>query len=200
MTAVSRTLEAVRAGIDRLADPKRAEGVRRVVPGARTNGAPVPALRALAKSVKRPAADDGFTEACLLMDALCRSGSREEMLVGTFLLGRYQREVKSLSWPRVAAWLKAVDNWETCDQLSAEVLATMVNAQPELAAPLLTLTTSADRWQRRLAVATAASINQRGRSQPAITRAICAALEDDDDRMIRQALGWAKRELAKKQR
>ena len=134
------------------------------------------------------------------MDALSKSRSREEMLVGTFLIGRYQRQIKELSWARVAPWLKTVDNWETCDQLSAEVLATMVNAQPALESRLIALTRSTDRWQRRLAVATAASLNQRGRTQPAITRAICARLADDDDRMIRQAVAWAKRELAKKPR
>jgi 3-methyladenine DNA glycosylase AlkD len=190
-------LQTIRRGIDALADPARAERVRVVVPGARTNGAPVPGLRALAKRVGGPAGLDSFSTACRLMDALCQSGSREDMLVGTFLVGRHQKFVKTLAWSRVRKWLRAVDNWETCDQLAAAVLASMVHARPALLKQLLALTRSPDRWQRRLAVATAASVNQRGRSQPAITRAICARLENDTDRMIRQAVAWANRELEK---
>ena len=162
-------LKQIRSGIDALADPKRAEGVRRAVPGARTNGASVPSLRDLAKRVRRAADAIDFETACRLMDALAKTAGREEMLVGTFLVGAWQREIKTMRWSRIAPWLRAIDNWETCDQLSAAVLATIVNAQPALKSKLMTLARSRDPWQRRLAIATAASLNQRGRSQPAIT-------------------------------
>ena len=73
----------------------------------------------------------------------------------------------------------------------------MVDANPALAASLMGLARHKDIWQRRLAVATAASVNQRGRSQPRITRAVCEALERDPSPMIRRAVAWAWRELAK---
>jgi 3-methyladenine DNA glycosylase AlkD len=191
------TLAGLRAAIDDLADPARVAGILRVVPGARTNGAPVPKLRALARGV--PLAKDaaGFEKHCALMDALCKSRSREQVLVGSFIIGRHQRAVKELRWARIAPWLAAVDNWETCDQISAEILATMVDADPALLSRLLALAKSKNEWQRRLAVATAASVNQRGRFQPAITRAVCEALERDPSAMIRRAVAWARRELGK---
>src|SRR6185436_15623968 len=117
--------------------------------------------------------------------------------VGSFIVGRHQRAVKELRWARIAPWLAAVDNWETCDQMSAEILATMVDADPKLLSRVLTLAKSTNEWQRRLAVATAASVNQRGRFQPAITRAVCEALARDSSPMIRRAVAWARRELEK---
>jgi 3-methyladenine DNA glycosylase AlkD len=186
------------AAIDDLADPRRVAGILRVVPGARTNGAPVPKLRALAQRVPLAKDDASFERLCTLMDELARTRSREAMLVGAFVIGRHQRAVKSLPWSRVAGWLPSVDNWETCDQLSAEVLATMVDADPRLVKRLLMLAKSKDQWQRRLAVATAASVNQRGRSQPEVTNAVCDALSKDPSPMIRKAVAWARRELAKK--
>jgi len=197
-TGRGRVLAQIRADIDALADPKRVAGILRVVPGARTNGAPVPKLRALARQVPLAKDDESFERVCRLMDDLSRSRSREEMLVGAFIVGRHQRFVKALKWKRVATWLPPVDNWETCDQLSAEVLATMVDAKPALVGKLLTLAKSKEPMQRRLAVATAASVNQRGRSQPKVTIAVCAALEKDPSPMIRKAVAWAWRELAKK--
>lgn len=187
----------IRAEIDALADPRRAASVRIAVPGVRTNGAPVPGLRAVAKRV--PLAKDAmaFDALCAAMDDLCLSGSREQLLVGAFVIGRHQRFVKTLSWRRVTPWLRAVDNWETCDQLASEVLATMVDAEPGLADELLSLARAKDPWRRRLAVATAASINQRGRFQPAITTAVCDALDGDPSPMIRKAVAWARRELGK---
>ncbi|MEZ5316845.1 MAG: DNA alkylation repair protein [Vicinamibacterales bacterium] len=183
--------------IDALADPDRVAGILRVVPGARTNGAPVPRLRALAGRVPRAKDAEAFERLCAAMDDLARTRSREHLLVGAFIVGRHQRLVKTLPWTRVARWLGAVDNWETCDQLAAEVLATMVDANPDLVDRLLRLARDPDPWQRRLAVATAASVNQRGRAQPAVTRAICEALERDPSPMIRKAVAWARRELAK---
>ncbi len=193
-----RLLAEIRAGIDALADPMRVAGILRVVPGARTNGAAVPKLRALARTVPLAKDDESFEKLCGLMDDLSRSKSREQMLVGLFVIGRHQRFVKSLPWKRVEGWLMPVDNWETCDQLSAEVLATMVDAEPKLVKQLLALANSKDPMQRRLAVATAASVNQRGRSQPKVTIAVCDALEKDPSPMIRKAVAWARRELAKK--
>lgn len=192
------TATAIRKEIRALADPKRVAEIHRVIPGARTNGASVPSLRALAKRV--PAAKDAvqFEALCKVMDDLSKIGMREEFLVGTFVIGRHQRFVKTLPWNRVAPWFKAVDNWETSDQLASEVLATMVDAEPELMGKLLTLTRSKDQWQRRIAVATAASINQRGRSQPAVTKAVCNALDGDPSPMIRKAVAWARRELVKR--
>jgi len=190
----------IRSGIDKLADPKRAEGVRRAVPGARTNGAPVPRLRELAGRLKRGGDVADFETACRVMDTLAKTGGREELLVGTFLVGAWPREIKAMRWSRIAPWLRRIDNWETCDQLSAAVLATIVNAQPALKSKLMTLARSRNPWQRRLAIATAASLNQRGRSQPAITRAIIAAMKNDPDRKLRLAVGWTERELAKAER
>jgi 3-methyladenine DNA glycosylase AlkD len=116
---------------------------------------------------------------------------------GVFIVAKHQAVLKTTPWSLIAPWLRAVDNWETCDQLSAAVIATIVNAQPALAKHLLTLTKSKDQWQRRLAVATAASLSQHGRSQPATTAAVCRALEKDPEPKIRRAVEWARRELAK---
>jgi len=170
------------------------------VPGVRTNGASVPSLRALARLVPLARDAEGFEALCTVMDDLSRSGSREQQLVGSFIIGRHQAAVKDLAWSRVREWLAPIDNWETCDQLAAEVLATMVHADPRLARQILSLTKSANVWQRRLAVATAASVNQRGRAQPAVTTAVCDALERDPSPMIRRAVAWARRELDKNTR
>ena len=57
-------LATIATGIDALADPKRAEGVRIAVPGARTNGAPVPGLRDVARRATTPRGTVTFATAC----------------------------------------------------------------------------------------------------------------------------------------
>ena len=197
---VREVLTVVREGIAALANPARAEAVRVTVPGARTNGASVPGLRDVARRAAGARGSVSFESACGVMDALCRAGDRESLLVGVFLVAKHQAAIKKMPWARLAPWLKAIDNWETCDQLSAAVVATVVNAQPSLAPRVIALTKSNDQWQRRVAVATAASLNQHGRSQPATTRAVCRALERDPEPKIRRAVKWARRELAKIER
>ena len=65
-----------------LADPERIASIRRVVPGARTNGAPVPRLRALARRVPLARNGEAFDALCALMDQLSLTRAREPLLVG----------------------------------------------------------------------------------------------------------------------
>ncbi len=93
--------DEIRAAIAAAAGPAVAQKVKQAVPGARTLGVPVPHLRQLAAGVRRDRPDLSLEDAGDPMDALCRDGWREEILVGAFLLGRYGRRLARLPWNRL---------------------------------------------------------------------------------------------------
>lgn len=191
-------LAAARKEIETAADPVRAAAVARAVPGARTNGATVPALRARVASFRKQHAL-AFEEACVLCDGLCSDGTRESLLFAFFLIAAYKRACSAVPWLRLERWLSAVDNWETCDQLAMGVGAVRVAADPEAGIHYLEkLARSGDKWRRRFALATGASLNQKGRFMPSITLQICQLLLADPEPMIQTSIGWAVRELSKK--
>ncbi len=191
-------LAAARKEIETTADPVRAAAVARAVPGARTNGAAVPTLRARVVSFRKQHAL-GFEDACELCDGLCSDGTRESLLFGFFLVAGYKRVCGTVRWPRLERWLSAVDNWETCDQLAMGVGAVHVAADAAAGMHHLEqLAQSENIWRRRFALAIGASINQKGRFMPTITLGICHLLLADPEPMIQTSIGWAVRELSKK--
>jgi len=126
-------------------------------------------------------------------------GNARVAIICLLLIAAYKRACSAIPWPRLERWLSAVDNWETCDQLAMGVGAVRVAADAEAGLrSLVKLTRSGDIWRRRFALATAASLNQKGRFMPHITLQICQLLLADPEPMIQTSIVWAVRELSKK--
>jgi len=189
---------SVRAGLCARADATVREKLATVVPGARVMGVKVPELRAFASELRAAHRALPLEAMCDVMDALAASGVREEVLIGTFWLARYGKSLEELRWSRIARWLPALDNWETCDQLAMGVVARAVDGDPARIRGLQRLTAARSEWMRRFALATASGLNQKGRSHVPETLALCAPLLDDPSANVRKAVGWALRQASQK--
>ncbi|MEO8026931.1 MAG: DNA alkylation repair protein [Bryobacteraceae bacterium] len=187
----------IRERLQAAARPEVLASMQRLVPNAKMLGVKVPEIRAIAAGFAK---DDplAFSDTLAFFDVLCIDNLREEILVGTFLMSRHKKQLATIPWAAIDRWLDHVDNWETCDQLASNVVAAAVAANSTLRSPLRELTRSANVWRRRFAIATAASLNQHGRFFPELTLAICQDLMGDSEPMVRKAVGWAIRELSKK--
>jgi 3-methyladenine DNA glycosylase AlkD len=190
-------LAELRRRLRTLADPTVKVKLGRLIPGAKALGVKIPDLRALVSEYHLAQRNDPIEKSAALLDQLCQSGCREEILFGIFVLARRRKEVEQLPWKRVDRWLSAVDNWETCDALAGEIAGAIVARDLGLVDQLVTLTRSSDFWRRRFAVATAARLNQQGRRLASATLRICEPLLDDRERMVQKAVGWAIREATK---
>jgi len=188
---------SIRAWLRAAADPACRAKLETLIPGARALGVRVPALRARAAALRREHRALPLATLADVMDSLAAGRMREEILIGTFWLARYGRALEGLPWPRIAAWIPALDNWETCDQLAMNVAARVVAADPVLVSSLRRLTGARSDWARRFALATASALNQKGRVHVAGTLAICAPLVADDSPHVRKAVGWALREASR---
>jgi 3-methyladenine DNA glycosylase AlkD len=184
---------ALREWLAGAGDPAVRRSLETLIPGARTVGVPVPALRVAAIELRRLHRDLPLETVADITDMLVESRVREEILIGTFWLARYGKKLQALPWSRVTAWLPALDNWETCDQLAMGVAAPLLDAAPDLGSLLLPLTGARSHWVRRLALATASALNQKGRSHVAETLTLCAPLVADPAPEVRKAVGWALR-------
>ena len=185
--------DALREWLAGAGDPAVRRSLETLIPGARTVGVQVPALRAAAAELRRSHKDLPLEVVADAMDALAASKVREEILIGTFWLARYGKKLQALPWSRVTAWLPAIDNWETCDQLAMGVAAPVLDAAPDPGGLLLPLTAQRSHWIRRFALAAASALNQKGRARVAETLAVCAPLVADPAPEVRKAVGWALR-------
>lgn len=190
-------VRSVRAWLRETADPAVRAALETLIPGARAVGVKVPVLRARVAALRREHRDLPLATLADAMDRFAAGRVREELLIGTFWLARYGRAMAALPWSRLEAWIPALDNWETCDQLAMNVAARVVAADPALLRPLRRLAGARSEWTRRFALATASALNQKGRVQVAGTLAICGPLVADGSAQVRKAVGWALREASR---
>ncbi len=196
--SASGPLGDIRSSLAKKADARYREQIERLVPGIRTLGVRVPDIRAIAAAFAKANRDLDLDGACDILDAACREGSRDEMLVGCFVVARFRRGLKDLAWPRILTWLKAVDNWETCDQIAMAIAMPAIAANPTRLRDLAKLTADTRVWARRFAMAASAALNQGGRDMPEETIAVCAKLFADPEPMVQKSVAWALREVSRK--
>lgn len=181
-----------------LADPDYLAGIAQAVPTEwHILGVRVPALRALAREMQQDYPDLTAGDLCLLLDDAFADHGREEVLCLIFWLARRWRQLTVDTWRHLDGWLDEVADWEICDQLAMGIGAPIVNAHPELTDPLTDWTRADSEWRRRFTLATAAALNQKGRSNVDVALALARPLLNDPSPNVRKAVGWALREVSK---
>jgi 3-methyladenine DNA glycosylase AlkD len=180
------------------ADELTKEKVLRLTSGVKCIGVSVPEIRQIAKDFKVEFPNVDFTVICEIADRFFKDECREEILVAIFIIAQQKKDFNKIDWERVSVWLKHIDNWETCDQLSSNVITPIIVKNPDLLKKLSELTKSGNKWERRFAVATVANINHGGRAYPKETFMICQPLLTDKEAVVTKAVGWAIREISKK--
>ena len=173
------------------------EKVLRLTSGSKCIGITVPKIRQISKTFKTEK-NLQFSTVCDIADSLFEDEYREEILFAIFLISMYKKEVYNISWNRINSWLDYIDNWETCDQLSSNIVTAIIVDNPFLTKELLILAKSSNKWKRRFAVATIANMNHGGRQYPDETFSICETLLSDKEQVVSKAVGWALREISKK--
>ena len=180
------------------ADELTKEKVLKLTSGVKCIGVSVPEIRQLAKDFKMEFSDLDFGIICEIADRFFNGECREEILFAIFMIAQQKKNFNKIAWKRIDAWLKHIDNWETCDQLSSNVVTPIMVKKPNLLNELFELTKSGNKWERRFAVATVANINHGGRACPKETFWICKPLLTDKETVVTKAVGWAIREISKK--
>jgi 3-methyladenine DNA glycosylase AlkD len=189
----------VRAQLEPLVDPGYRALLERVVPTEQAIlGVRVPDLRACARAFALEHGLD-LAAACATLDALCRAGSREEVLFGIELVARHRRAFTRALWPRVRAWLDWMTCWETCDQLAMNVGGELLVRDRGLADELIALAEAPGKWHRRFAISTASMLVRRGRADVATVRRVCAAFSAERDRDVKKALRSTLRQVGRRE-
>lgn len=181
-----------------LSDDATKEKVIRLTSGAKCYGVTVPKLRQLAKDYKVVFKDIGFDEILNIANVLFENECREEILFITFLMASYKKEKKTIAWNNILLWVNHIDNWETCDQLSSNIVTDIIVHNEKLIKELHKLAKSENIWKRRFSVSTMANLNHGGRQYPNETFSLCEILLKDKEIMVSKAVGWAIREISKK--
>ena len=198
MNKVNEYINKIRNLLIESADEITKEKVLKLTSGVKCIGVSVPQIRQLAKDFKVKFSDLDFGIICEIADRFLKEECREEILFAIFMIAQQKKDFNKIDWKRISIWLKHIDNWETCDQLSGNIVTPIIVKNPNLLKKLFELTKSENKWERRFAVATVANINHGGRAYPKETFWICKPLLTDKETVVTKAVGWAIREISKK--
>lgn len=198
MDKVNEYINEIRNLLIESADELTKEKVLRLTSEAKCIGVPVPKIRQLARDFKIEFANLDFGVFCEIANRFFKEECREEILFAIFVIAQQKKNFDKIEWKQIDAWLKHIDNWETCDQLSGNIVTAIIVKNPDLLENLFELTKSENKWERRFAVATVANINHDGRAYPKETFWICKPLLTDKEPVVTKAVGWAIREISKK--
>src|SRR5262249_5366836 len=149
MPSIAQLCKSVREQLARAADEDTRVKLARLIPGAIALGVPVPRLRELAASFATQHPGLSLKDCCDVLDKLCSGRCREEIVVGTFVLGRRKKLLPGIAWNRIDNWVDALDNWETCDQIASNVIGFVVGAHLGHVDQLVEWTKSENLWRRR---------------------------------------------------
>lgn len=184
------TLDDVDARLRALATPERAAGERAYLKSARVHlGAPVPAVRAVAKEAWR---DGGLDRA--LVDALWATDVYEHAAVATHLLALGQRSLGRADLPWLQGMVRRAKTWALVDVLAPDVVGPI--AARDGAEDLDRWATDPDFWVRRAALLhDLRRLRAGGGDWARFCRYADMNLEDREF-FVRKAIGWVLRTVA----
>jgi 3-methyladenine DNA glycosylase AlkD len=196
----STALDALRADLHELADPKRGEHSQRFFktgPGEYSEGdkflgLTVPEMRGLARKYRD--LDDADA-----LELLASSWHEERLVALIFLVNGYGRGDEARRKRIHRAYLantRHINNWDLVDASAGQIVGAHLNAKD--IALLARLARSKDLWERRIAIVSTFHFIRHDELLP--TLKIAELLLTDSHDLIHKAVGWMLREVGKRDR
>ena len=193
---------ALRRGLEGLADPEYAEGMRLIAPGiGQVHGVRRPLLAAVARGFRNETRRDRPTALLFVADRLFREPHLEARWFAFGLLERILAADPERTWQLLRRAAREAGDWATVDDL-AHPNGIGIAAEPYRWAELEQLVYSPSRWERRLIASTIATMthgNRRTGQGPELVPTALGLLDQlmgDAEPDVQKALAWAYRSLA----
>lgn len=191
-------VEEIDAALRAAADPLRAVKEREYLRSELAHhGAPVPAVRRIARDVVRSRPDMTHDDLWGLVGALWREPVHERRLCAVVLLGLRSDLLSAGDVERLGALLRACRTWALVDPLATGAVSDLVARDPDAADLLDGWAADDDQWVRRGALLALVPGLRRGAGDwDRFARYADQAL-DDHRFFVAKAIGWGLRDAAK---
>ncbi|HEX6339465.1 DNA alkylation repair protein [Umezawaea sp.] len=189
---------AARAGLARVADPAKADDMRRYMRSALPfRGVAKPERARLAKQLfAAHPMPDAETWVATVLELWRGAEYREERYLALDLIGAYPRWQDVGLLPLYDELIVTGAWWDFVDEIASKRVGPLLRSDPEVVAPLLrTWARDDDRWRRRTSV-----ICQLGSKAATDTDLLAECVEAniaDQDFFLRKGIGWALRQHAR---
>ena len=179
--------------------PERAEQERRYLKSELEHyGVTVPAIRSVAKTVRRQYAALGHDDFVSLVGALWAAPVHERRMMTVELLVLYADLLRPDDLQLLECLLREPRTWALVDGLASSVVGGLIERHPTSAAILDRWATDDDFWIRRSALLALLNALRRGEGDFTRFSRYADAMLDEKEFFIRKAIGWVLRDTARK--
>jgi 3-methyladenine DNA glycosylase AlkD len=161
-------------------------------------GVPVPAIRAVAKGVRKLHADLDHDELVDLVQALWSAPVHERRMVAVELLAAYADRLVPADMVLLERLLRESRTWALVDGLAGSVVGSLVERAPTAAAALDRWAVDGDFWIRRSALLALLVPLRGGAGDFDRFGRYAEAMLDEKEFFIRKAIGWVLRDTGRK--
>jgi len=194
-------------GVDEIVDALRAMGTRARATQEKRYlkselehlGVPVPALRKIAKQIRKQHPALERRALLRLVEALWEAPVHERRMVAIELLSIYGELLQAEDLKLLERLLRESKTWAYVDTLSANIAGELVVRFPTLERTLDRWARDPDFWIRRSAMLALLLPLRRGDGDFARFGGYADSMLDEKEFFIRKAIGWVLRETSKKQ-
>ncbi len=161
-------------------------------------GVSVPAIRKVAKGVRKHYPELAHDELVSLVEALWEVPVHERRMVAVELLDLYPTTLLATDMALLERLVREARTWALVDGLAASVAGPLVEREPAAAAVLDRWAVDADFWIRRAALLALLLALRRGEGDFARFSRYADAMLAETEFFIRKAIGWVLRDTARK--
>ena len=179
--------------------PERAEQERRYLKSELEHyGVTVPAIRSVAKAIRKDHPLLSHDDFIALVSALWAAPVHERRMVTVELLDLYASQLRRDDMQLLERLLRESRTWALVDGLAASVVGGLIERHPTSAAILDRWAKDDDFWIRRSALLALLIALRRGEGDFARLSRYADAMLDEKEFFIRKAIGWVLRDTARK--
>ena len=161
-------------------------------------GVSVPAIREVAKGVRKRYPELAHDELVCLVEALWEVPVHERRMVAVELLDLYSTVLVPTDMALLERLVREARTWALVDGLAASVAGPLVEREPAAAAVLDRWAVDADFWIRRAALLALLLALRRGEGDFTRFSRYADAMLAETEFFIRKAIGWVLRDTARK--
>jgi len=196
---VGEVCAAIDAELRSLGTAERAEHERAYLKSElRHYGVPVPAIRGVAKQVRRNRPELTHDQLVELVDALWREPVHERRMAAVELLDQFSSVLVVDDMDLVERLLREARTWALVDGLAASVVGALVEREPAAAEVLDRWAVDDDFWLRRAALLALLVPLRKGGGDFERFGRYADSMLDEREFFIRKAIGWVLRDTGKR--
>ena len=191
--------EAIDADLHAAGSPERAEKEKAYLKSElRHYGAPVPAIRAVAKATSRQHPELTHDQLVALVDTLWAVPVHERRMASIELLDLYCDRLRPGDAALLERLLRGSRTWALVDGLAASVVGRLAERHTELGAVLDRCATDSDFWLRRSAMLALLIPLRQGRDDFDRFSRYADVMLHEREFFIRKAIGWVLRDTGRR--